>query len=152
MNRLIITTDLGHIRIYRVTRDLSDSKPSIELITDHDFPDDHSRFENRDTDAAGRFPRGENSQTHSGMSYGERHGEKAEAEKTQLRLVAGFIDDAVSGESVPEIYLAAPQAIHQRLIDSLDSGVRDCLIETLPLDLNKAEKLELLRRFNLIES
>ena len=152
MNRIIITTDLGRTKIYRVTQGLSDPKPSIELLTDNDFPNDYSRFDNRDTDAAGRFPGGTGSQTPSGMSYGERHGEKTEAEKSQLRQVADFINEVVIRESIPGVYLAAPQTILQRLIESLSPDVQGFLIETLPLDLNKAEKLELLRRFSLIES
>ena len=148
MNRLIITADLGRLKIYRITQETPEEKPSIDLEADHDFSNDHSRFENRDTDSAGRFPQGGSSQTQSGMSYGERHGEIAEAEKSQLQRIAGCINEAVAGEE--GLYLAAPQTIHRRLIDSLDQGVQDTIIEVLPLDLNKAEKLDLLRRFNLI--
>ena len=151
MNRLIITTDLGHIKVYRVTTETQDEKPSIDLEIDYDFPNDHSRFENRDTDVAGRFPQGGSSRTSSGMSYGERHGEQTEALHSQLKQVAEFIDETINKEKILGFYLAAPKTIHNRLIEALDPDIQGCIIEHLPLDLVKEPKIQLLRRFNLID-
>ncbi len=150
MNRLLITADLGRLKIYRVKQDeLFDTKPSIKLEQEFDPPDLHSRFAERDTDEAGRFPRGTPSKTAGGMSYGERHNEEREAEEHQLHLVAGTINAAVEAEGGQGFYLAAPQTVHKRLLDLLTPEARNCLLEHLAVDLNKAPKLELLRRFGL---
>lgn len=152
MDRLVITADLGRLKIYRVTQDLlSDPKPSIDLVRDWDLSDKHSRFDRRDTDQAGRFPRGTSNRDTTGMSYGERHNDKTKAEQSQLQEIADSINQSVRSDECDGFYLAAPQTIHQKLLDSLLPEVRESLVTHLPVDLIKAPKMDLLQRFKLVE-
>lgn len=160
MNRLILTANLGLLKVYRVTMDeLSDPSPSIRLERVFDPPDKHSRFEERDTDKAGRFsmgsrhsaPGGSGGGFTSGMGHGERHNEKLETEKSQLALIVDTINEILSRESGREFYLAAPEPIHNRFLEGLSGEARGRLLEHIPADLNKVPRMELLRRFQLTE-
>ena len=143
MNTLMIAADLGQLKAYRVVHDPDEPSPTIDLIGDEDFENDHSRFANRDTDQAGQFPSGP-----SGMAAGERHGESEEARRVQLGKVASAIDLLAHSEPGSRILLAAPKPIIQQLLDLLATDVRDRIQKELALGLTKEPKLKLLQRFD----
>ena len=147
MKKLIVIADLGSLKAYRVIRNENDPSPVFELAADTAFADAHQRVLDRVTDQAGRFPSGGQCREGGGMSYGERHNEAEEVRKAQLRKLAGEINALARTEQCRTIYLAAPKTINNRLLDLLDSAVRPCVRRNLALDLTKAPKLELLRRF-----
>lgn len=152
MNRLIITADLGRIKVFRVTQfDLikDQTKPAIALETDIKLANTYSRFGQRDTDQAGRFSSGSAAGSTTGMSSGERHEEQKEAEKSQLQKVAEKINATLKEYSTDEFYLAVPQTIHKQLLELLDPTVEKRMLSHLAVDLTGAKKKELLQRFNL---
>ncbi|MFT5467042.1 MAG: hypothetical protein ACI8UO_002145 [Verrucomicrobiales bacterium] len=142
MNTLIITTDLGRLKAFRVVHAPDEPSPTIDLIREDDFANDHSRFANRDTDQAGQFPSGG-----SGMAAGERHGEETEARRVQLEQLAAAVDQQAQSEPDAAIFLAAPKPVNQQLLGLLTPDVRGRIAKNLALDLTKEPKLELLRRF-----
>lgn len=145
MNSLLIVADLGRMKAYRVTRDelQPDTSPAFLDLADEDLANLHSRVSDRVTDKAGRFAYGSGS-----IAVGERHNEEKEAEENQLRAIAGRINRVAAAEQ-GKIYLAAPQTMLRNLVESLEPAVRDRIRRDLALDLVKAPKLELLRRFEL---
>lgn len=144
MNVLIITADLGRIKAYSVTQESDEESHCIKLIGDLDLNNAYSRFANRDTDQAGRFPSGQ-----SGMAAGERHEEKTEARRVQMKRVAAEINSIVEGSPEAPIYLAAPQTINQQLLDQLNSETRERIRRNLARDLVKETKSDLLQRFEI---
>lgn len=142
MKTLVIATDLGRLKAYRVTQEMDEPSPKFEEICDEDFANRHSRYANRNTDQAGRFPSGL-----SGMTHGERHGEANQARQDQAKLVAEAIIELASGEGECDIFFAAPQTISGDLLHQLDPSVTGRIQKQLALDLVKVPRLELWRRF-----
>ena len=142
---LIIVTDLGRMKAYRVTRDEDDpaSSPAFEDVADEDLVNLHSRKSDRVTDQAGRFPSGR-----TGLAAGEKHHEEEEARQNQLVSIVGRIHDVAARED-GRICLASPQPMHRKLMDTLNPDVRQRVFRDLALGLVKAPKLELLQRFEL---
>ena len=145
MNVLMIVTDLGRMKAFRITRDDDDptTSPAFTDLADDDLENSHSKVSDRVTDQAGRFPTG-----NGGMAIGERHNEEEEARQHQLDAIVDRIHSVASGEKTP-IYLAAPQTILGQLFDKLGADIRHRVRKDLPLDLVKAPKLDLLKRFEL---
>ncbi|MEM7144914.1 MAG: host attachment protein [Verrucomicrobiota bacterium] len=141
MNSLIIVADLGRMKAYRITQDelQPGSAPTFEDLADIDLLNQHSKVSDRFTYQAGR------SKTNS---LGERLNEEGEAEEQQLEAMAETICSvAVSAEGT--IYFAAPQTVLRPLVDALHAEVRQRITRELPLNLVKASKLDLVKRFEL---
>ena len=145
MNLLMIVTDLGRMKAYRITRDEDDptTSPAFEDLVDDDLKNLHSRKSERVTDQAGRFPSGR-----TGLAAGEKHNEEKEALQSQLDSIVERINDVAKREP-GKICLAAPQPMHRKLLDALRPEVRERVFRDLALGLVKAPKLELLQRFQL---
>lgn len=142
---LLIVTDLGRMKAFRITRDDNDpaASPAFTELADDDVENLHSRVSDRVTDQAGRFPSG-----NGGMSIGQRHGEEQEARGRQLAVIAERINRVAAGGD-SGIYLAAPPTMARPLLDAIAADVRRRIRRYLTLDLVKAPKLDLLRRFGL---
>lgn len=145
MNLILVVADLGRVKAFRLRKDEDDpnASPAFEDLLDDDLENQHSRVSDRVTDQAGRFPSGP-----SGMAIGERHSEEENARQNQLQAIADTINQLAARED-GKIYLAAPQTTIQHLLDELDNGVRGRVEKELALDLVKAPKLDLLKRFGL---
>ena len=145
MNILMIVTDLGRMRAFRITRDDIDptTSPEFNDLADEDLENRHSRVSDRVTDQAGRFPAAVGR-----MSIGERHGEDLEARNRQLADIARCIDKAANDDDA-EVYLAAPPAILKPLLKTIAKGVRQRIRKCLALDLVKSPKLDLLAKFGI---
>lgn len=151
MDTLLIVTDLGRMRCWRLRRDPDQPElsPTFETVADESLETSHSYYADRNTDQGGRFASraASGNPASPGMSTGERHGEEEQAEKDGILQLAEVIARVVEGSPGLPVYFAAPQAIHRRLFDLLPGGVTGRIRKDLALDLTKAEKLDLLRRF-----
>ena len=145
MNSMIIVADLGRMKAYRLTRDelQPNTSPAFEDLADVDLENQHSHISDRVTDKAGRFNYGAGS-----IAVGERHSEEDQAETRQLQAIAESIDQ-VAGSDQTDIYLAAPQPMIRQLLDAINPRVRKRIRKDLPLNLVKAPKLDLMKRFEL---
>jgi len=145
MYSLIIVADLGRMKAYRITRDelQPNSPPSFEDLADIDLENQHSKVSDRFTYQAGRFKSGTGS-----ASAGERLSEEERAEGQQLEAMAETISD-VAAATEGKIYFAAPQTVLRQLVGALKAEVRQRITRELPLNLVKAPKLDLLKRFEL---
>lgn len=145
MNSMIIVTDLGRMKAYRVTRDdlQPNTSPAFEDLADIDLENQHSHVSDRVTDKAGRFNYGAGS-----IAVGERHSEEGEAESKQLHAIAEAIN-RVAGSDSTDIYLAAPQPMIRLLLETIAPPVRQRIRRELSVNLVKAPKLDLLKRFEL---
>lgn len=141
MNSLIIVADLGRMKAYRITQDefQPGSAPSFEELADIDLVNQHSKVSDRFTYQAGR------SKTNT---MGERLSEEENAEEQQLEAMAETIT-GVATAAEGAIYFAAPQTVLRPLVDALQAEVRERITRELPLNLVKASKLDLVKRFEL---
>lgn len=147
MDTLIVVADLGCLKVYRVIPDEVNGSSSVSLVTEYKNGGAHERTSERVTDQAGRFPKGAVGGA-GGMGYGENHNEKSETRKKLVENLGSRINAILKKEQgYSSWHFAAPKGIHKRLVDGLDAGIRGSLSKSLTLDLTKAGKKELLKRF-----
>jgi hypothetical protein len=144
--RLIIVTDLGTTKFYRVTKDLTETTPHIDLIRERNTPVAGGRTADRASDQAGRFPVS-NGIAGGAMSAGEDHGFTQELERRLIREIASEISGVVERESPVRWDFAASKEINQRIVDELAGPAKTRLGRNVGADLVKIPKAELLGHF-----
>ena len=143
-NTLVIVTDLGLFKAYRLEHTDIQHTPRLELIEELESVDAHGKLIDKVTDQAGRWrvPMGR-----MGMSYGERQKIELEMQRRLVKQLAGHINSAAREQNADEIYLSANKDTHRQLLEELGVDVRARIVRMVPLDLTKANKAELLGHF-----
>lgn len=144
MNKIIFTVDLGHFKAYRMFRNPMEST-RIELIKSYDTIEGHEKMGDLLTDQAGRFGLAGGKSGVKGN--GEAHAVSTENIKRIMKKIAGNIVSVLDSEQCQGWYLAAPKAVNNQILDSLDRKVRSRLDKNVPADLTKMSKTEILRYF-----
>lgn len=145
-DKLVVLTDLGALKAYKVTRDELNGHPRIDLIQNFENVSAHQRMSDTLSDRAGRFPVG-NGIAAGQMSHGENHGLETETEKRLIELLSSRVNEIVGGSDAPYFYFAAPAQINQRVVDGFRPDVRAKMQKNVTSDLIKTVKSELLSRF-----
>jgi hypothetical protein len=147
MNKLIIVVDLGHFKVYRVSKNILES-PRIDNVKTYDNIEAHARLGEKLSDDAGRF--GLLGGKKGVKGYGEPHNIKLEAKKKQIKNIANDINDLIKKRKCNEWCLAAGKNINKQILDNLAPSVRAKLIINIISDLTKKHKSELLSCFKLV--
>ncbi|MBC8412650.1 MAG: host attachment protein [Nitrospira sp.] len=143
---IIITSDLGHFKAYRITQDIPDISPRITLIKSYDTFEGHVKYGERVSDAAGRFRRG-GVESDTAMGSGEPHNTALEVKKRLAKKIAADIDSVIHSEKCEKWCLAASEKINRNIIENLNPDVKARLDKNLNADLVKADQSELLSHF-----
>jgi hypothetical protein len=146
MKKIIVLMDLACLHGYRLVRDEIGNSERLEAVHHHDNADAHTRFGQRVSDQAGRFPSG-NGTRGGAMSQGEDHNSRIETERRLIHLQVEQLKRLLDAEHYDAWYFAAPHAINHRIIDQLDDGHRRRLHKNLPADLTKMQPIQVLERF-----
>jgi hypothetical protein len=147
---LVIVTDLGLLRAYRVAQSCMDRQPHLELIEELRPEAAHQKISDQMSDQAGRFAKGGGPGSVPGdLSAGEQHDCKLEQRRRLIRLLADKMNTLLSDESVGRCSLAASAPIHLQLLDALSGPSRAKIATLLALDLTKTDSAELLKHFQL---
>ena len=149
---LVIVTDLGLLRAYRVIQGRTDHHPHLELVDELRPHVAHQKISDQLSDQAGRFAKGSGASIVPGdLSSGEPHDLDLEQPRRLIKLLAGKIHDLLADVSVATCSVAASAPILRRLLDQLTAPVRAKIAATLALNLTKSDPGELLahlRRHN----
>jgi hypothetical protein len=149
-NTLVLVTDLGGFKAYRLENNQPISSPRLELLEEYKDAEAHRRLVEQVSDLAGRFPRRTGSASAAGaMSDGERHNIELERRKRGVRKLAGRLDSLMQNPEIEQCYLAASREIMNPLLEELSPGARSKIGMNIPADLMKASKVELLRQFRV---
>ena len=143
---IIITTDLGHFKAYRVTKDPPDISPRVTLIKSYDSIEGHGKLGDKLSDAGGRFRRS-GGKDEVAKGSGERHNIELEMEKKLSKMIAKDIDALIESENCDEWYLASAKKINRKIIDNLKPEVKDRLVKNITADLTGVGKSEILSHF-----
>lgn len=146
-DKLIILTDLGSFKAFRVTRDEMTQNQHIQLIENFEPVDGHAKVQDKVTDQAGRFPVG-NGIGGGPMSHGENHNLQTEIQRRVIRFLSESINDVIQRENPDIWYFAANREIDQKILDGIDPGVRAKMKKHVRSDLTKVEKTDLLSFFS----
>jgi len=157
---LIVTGDLGEVRVYRVKEELViDPKDNAqvshkhnkgtlidalkpELVTAVDFVDAHKKISEEVTDKEGNY------KGHFGSASGEPHNLKLEIEHRLLKEIAETIMRIVRQEDPKVWHLAFPAEHKKALMDRIDPDVSGKLGTVIDEDLVKHKPEKLLERFS----
>jgi hypothetical protein len=147
MEKVVVVTDLGHLKAYRLTIDRAGRKsPRLDLIQSADADEAREKQSEKFTDSAGRFKR--DGGQPSGAGYGERHGIAREEEKRLIRSTARTIVSVLRKERCQGWYLAAAKSMNKALLDRLDEEAKGKLEKNLQSDLTNIPKADILRHFD----
>lgn len=147
-NTLVVVTDLGGFKAFRVDNDVQFSSPRLELLEQFNNAEAHDRLVEQVSDLAGRFPRSTGAPAGtSAMSGGERHNIELELRKRYVRKMANRLNSLMRDSEIERCFLAASREINRSLLDELDPQVRQKIQKNVPADLTKVNKSELLAHF-----
>jgi hypothetical protein len=149
-NTLVLVTDFGGFKAYRLENDQPDSSPRLELLEEYTDTQAHRKMVEQVSDLSGRFPRRTGARGATGaMSDGERHNIELEKRKRGVRNLAGRINSLMRNPDVEQCFLAASREIMNPLLQELSPDSRSKIGMNIPADLMKASKMELLRQFHV---
>lgn len=149
-NTLVLVTDLGGFKAYRLENNQPISSPRLELLEEYRDTEVNRRLVEQVSDLSGRFPRRTGNANAAGaMSDGERHNIQLEKRKRGVRKLAGRLDMLMQDPRIEQCYLAASREIMNPLLEELSPGARSKIGMNIPADLMKASKVELLRQFRV---
>lgn len=133
---LVITTNLGLMRAYRVMRNGRGRRPRLQLIDEFEPDGARQKLSDQLTDVPGRFPAGAGpGGVADRLSAGEQHNLQLEQTRRAVGALAERIDMLLGDEAVASCWLAASAPIHLQLLDKLAAAARAKVRHTLALDL-----------------
>ena len=147
-NTLVIVTDLGCLKAYRLDNHQSNQTPRLELVEEFNNPAAHGKLVDKVTDLSGRFPRSSGMPNATGvMSDGERHNIELESRKRMVRQIAKRVNALARPGEIERCLLAASREINHQLLEELEPQVRAKIANNIPADLTKLPQAEILGRF-----
>ena len=148
-NTLVLVTDFGGFKAFRLENDHPHSSPRLELLEEYKDAEANRRLGEQVSDLSGRFPRRGSAGTGGAMSDGERHNIQLEKRKRGVRKLAGLLDSLMQNPEIEQCFLAASREIMNPLLQELSPGARSKIGINIPVDLMKASKVELLKQFRV---
>jgi len=143
---LVIASDLGLLRAYRVVRGAARRLPHLELVEELAPQSAHLKLSARVSDKAGRFPQGRGANPAAGnLSAGEPNKSELEQTRRLVRLFAARINTLLRDDVVEDCWLAASPPIRHRLLNQLKAPARAKIRKTFALDLARAHPVKVLR-------
>ncbi len=147
-NTLVVVTDLGCLKAYRLENSHPTRTPRLELVEEFTSADAHDKLVDQVTDLSGRFPRSGDATVAKGvMSDGERHNIELERRKRLVRQLAQRFNALARRPEVERCLLAASREINHQLLEELEPQVRAKIEKNVPADLTKLDRSEILRHF-----
>lgn len=144
MKTLVVVTDLGCLKAFRLDENQFNSTPRLELLEHFENNGAHERLVEQVSDQGGRFPR---SGANGGMSDGERHNIELERRRRLIKTLAHRLNQLMRAPDVERCYLAASREMLHPLLDELEPQARGKITRNVSADLTKVEKADLLRHF-----
>lgn len=146
-NRMIVVANLGAFKAYKIQQDGTGSA-RLEEVATPDVPNEHSKRSNTLTVMEGKSAANpSNPRANATASDGEQHNMELEKRRRAIRKIAENIHRFLDDEPTRTCALAAPKEILGQIVNEVHPSLRGRLDKTLPLDLTRAPKLELLEQF-----
>ncbi len=147
-NTLVVVTDMGGFKAFRLHDGEMHSTPRLELLEQFNNAEAQRRLVEKVSDFSGRFPRTTGAASSGGaMSDGERHNIELEQRKRSVRQIAKQLNLLMRDSNVERCFLAASREMNKPLLDELTPAARQKIEKNVPVDLMKVDKADLLQRF-----
>lgn len=143
---LLIVTDLGHLKAYRVDPAFAASQPRLRIIEDvqTEVADHLSEKWTVEPVQLRKAP-----STAGASSDGQEHNLSLERRHRAVKALGKRIEDLVGREKPAEFYFAADPQINEPLLAELDPKTRDKISRNICANLSKIADDELLQKFGL---
>ena len=140
-SKLVIVSDLGHLKAYRLDDRPQFSHPRLRLI------------EEREVGVTHYFPETFDKSTQRPVIAGARSDNRAqnvdlERQQRAVKILAGSIVDLIHREDVDGCYFAADSRINQSILDEMDPETREKIQKNILANLSKLKPDELGARFS----
>ena len=149
-NKLVVVTDLGSFKAYKLETNSQHSMPRLELIEEFNLVDAHGKMMDHLTDLAGRYHAPVMGKWAS--PWGERHNIELERKRRLVKQVAHALNDLLRRNGADGCYLAAGKEINHQIMAELPRDARAKIEKNVACDLTKAEKAEILRHFEIFKA
>ena len=147
-NKLVVVTDLGSFKAYKLEVNGLHKTPRLELIEEFNLVEAHGKMSDRLSDLAGRFPVTDGAGAHRGAtSIAERTQLATEMERRIHKELADQIGKIVSQNGKEGWSFAAPAEIHAAIVNLLPPAARGRIVEHVKSDLVKVETARLINHF-----
>jgi hypothetical protein len=147
-NTLVVVADLACFKAYRLENHRLNQSPRLTVVDEFKSVDAHSKLVDKVSDLAGRFPRRTGGPNRGGaMSDGERHNIELESRKRLVRQMAQRLNGLLRDTEIDVCFLAASREINHQLLEELEPQARAKIGKSVPADLTKMERTEILRHF-----
>jgi hypothetical protein len=143
-NKLLIVTDLGSLKAYRLDA-TPKGTPRLELLEEVVLEAAHHRLVEQVTDLAGRHVGP--TRKSWGAPIADDHNLKLETKRRLIKQIAGHIKRLVEASRDSGCWLAAHKEINHLILNELTPAARKRIEKILARDLVKAGQLELLECF-----
>jgi hypothetical protein len=148
--KVIVVTDLGTFKAYRLLDDPLNSTPRLELIESFENEESRSKLSDRLTDEAGRFSRGTPGSVLNGnMANGERHNIALEQDRRSTRSIVERMAALVRAEDADGVYFAAAKEMNEQFLQEMPDDIRQKIEKNIPFNLTKVPKSELIEHFEI---
>jgi hypothetical protein len=148
MKKLVVLTDLGTFKAFRLEEDRLSSSPRLEPVDSYETVYGDDRISRRLSDQAGNFSK--NSRTFAAVNdgaTGERHNIHLEGERRSVAQIAERMGELLRDEQVESCYFAAANEINNRIIEALPPHARAKITKNVHSNLVNAQRDEVLDQF-----
>jgi hypothetical protein len=148
MNKLVVLTDLGTFKAFRLEDDHLNSAPRLQPVDATRMESGDDRISRQVTDQAGQFRR--TSMAYAANNYqsdGEAHNLWLENERRSVKQIADRISQLLGNGEFGSCYLAASSEINRAILDELSPEVRDRIEKNVSCNLVNAKREDILQHF-----
>ncbi len=145
--KLLVTADLGHLKIFRIDDDERFSTPRSSMV-EHDSTAVTRHISEEVTDQKGQTRKRSVQAGPNDASDGEEHNLGLERRRRALKNIAKRISETVLKEQVDEWLFAAASKINGAIVQELDRDVRARLTSNVRANLTKLSAEDALAHFH----
>ena len=146
--RLVIVTDLGAFKAYRVDDDGLSSNPRLDPVDAFETVAINQKLSEQLSDQAGQFRKGAVIfASINDQGNGERHNIVLENRRRSAKDIAEAISNLLKDNEFDSCYFAAPKEINNQLLSFMTPEARGKIEKNLGLDLVNVAPNQLLKHF-----
>jgi hypothetical protein len=149
MNKLVVLTDLGTFKAYRLESDRVSSTPRLQPVDSFENQKADDRIGRQVTDDAGRFKTGgqQPGMAAADAADGERHNIWLENERRSVKEIAERMSKLLGNGDFESCYFAASNEINREIVDHLTPEARQKIEKNVHCNLVNTPKEQVLQHF-----
>ena len=148
MSKLVILTDLGTFKAFRLEDDGLSSSPRLQQVDGFESACGDDRISRKVSDKVGQHQKGALSfVANNDGANGEPHNLFLEEERRSVRLIAERMEQLINSGDVDACYFAAASEINNTIVDHLAPQTKAKIEKNVRRNLVNAQRDEILNQF-----